>query len=487
MKICIIGSGMSGAILASELIHNKDFEILLVDVDSIDNSFNSEDKLEIYADKQLLDQETVGYGFGGTTNLWHGVLSPLDKEDLDGIDNCVDFNISSEIRASSNHISKYYKSINMEKIHEQAASKNIESFLKLDNFKYKNYYVQKLPFRSREYIKNLSNSVRNLTLIENAVGISLEFLQNIKCNSLVYSKDRITHKLNADIYIVCCGALESPRILLQSLKNKPHFLPKLGKGLIDHPHTIVGIITLPKKIFYKSHGGTSSSMLSPYRIGCTINKDVRNTKSHNHSLFFRPHLGNDHDQWRRNIKTLLKEKISYNLIKKIFLQKDFLSTIFILLSEKFGFGVYTNKIAVSVQLEHIIDEGGEIELSDKIDQFGRSVPRINRTFPKRLKDDIKAINILIERSLKNGAMYSSNKVKHSDLLSGAHHSGTCRMGTENSNSVVNKNLKVHNIDNLYVCDASVIPKIGNANLSIAISSFAIRLAKYISKKLEKNG
>ena len=37
-------------------------------------------------------------------------------------------------------------------------------------------------------------------------------------------------------------------------------------------------------------------------------------------------------------------------------------------------------------------------------------------------------------------------------------------------------------ENVYVCDASIIPKIGNANLSLTIGGFAIRLAQHLIKK-----
>ena len=39
----------------------------------------------------------------------------------------------------------------------------------------------------------------------------------------------------------------------------------------------------------------------------------------------------------------------------------------------------------------------------------------------------------------------------------AHNQGTCRMGTSADNSVVDQNLKVHTLDNVYVMDASVFP------------------------------
>jgi choline dehydrogenase len=46
-----------------------------------------------------------------------------------------------------------------------------------------------------------------------------------------------------------------------------------------------------------------------------------------------------------------------------------------------------------------------------------------------------------------------------------HHSCTCRMGASVSQSVVSPDLKVHGVDGLRVCDASVFPSLiaGNTN------------------------
>ena len=43
-----------------------------------------------------------------------------------------------------------------------------------------------------------------------------------------------------------------------------------------------------------------------------------------------------------------------------------------------------------------------------------------------------------------------------------HPVGTCRMGTD-AQSVVSPSLDVHGVQELYVCDASVMPKITSAN------------------------
>ena len=49
------------------------------------------------------------------------------------------------------------------------------------------------------------------------------------------------------------------------------------------------------------------------------------------------------------------------------------------------------------------------------------------------------------------------------------------------NGVVDENLKVFGMDNLFICDGSGFPTSGNANSSFTTSALACRLADYLTK------
>jgi choline dehydrogenase-like flavoprotein len=61
----------------------------------------------------------------------------------------------------------------------------------------------------------------------------------------------------------------------------------------------------------------------------------------------------------------------------------------------------------------------------------------------------------------------------------AHPSGTTRMGNDPATSVVDANCKVHGIEGLYVAGSSIFPTSGQANPTLMIMSFAIRLADHL--------
>ena len=68
------------------------------------------------------------------------------------------------------------------------------------------------------------------------------------------------------------------------------------------------------------------------------------------------------------------------------------------------------------------------------------------------------------------------------FTSAAHHLGTARMAADPSKGVVNANLQVFGIDNLYVCDGSVFASSGSANPSLTITALALRLGDHLLSK-----
>ena len=63
----------------------------------------------------------------------------------------------------------------------------------------------------------------------------------------------------------------------------------------------------------------------------------------------------------------------------------------------------------------------------------------------------------------------------------SHQCGTARMGTDPAGSVVDVNLKAHDLDNLYVVDASVLPTSAAVNPSLTIAALALRAGAHILK------
>src|SRR6185295_8976922 len=68
-----------------------------------------------------------------------------------------------------------------------------------------------------------------------------------------------------------------------------------------------------------------------------------------------------------------------------------------------------------------------------------------------------------------------------------HHIGTTRMSASNAptEGVVDQNLKIHGVDNMYVAGASVFCGTGLSNPTMTIITLSIRLAEYLQTQVIK--
>jgi choline dehydrogenase-like flavoprotein len=65
----------------------------------------------------------------------------------------------------------------------------------------------------------------------------------------------------------------------------------------------------------------------------------------------------------------------------------------------------------------------------------------------------------------------------------AHQAGTCRFGTDPTNSVLDINCKAHELDNLYVVDTSFFVSIGAVNPGLTTMANAIRVGEHLAERL----
>ena len=83
--------------------------------------------------------------------------------------------------------------------------------------------------------------------------------------------------------------------------------------------------------------------------------------------------------------------------------------------------------------------------------------------------------VMVERSLYLG--------KDIPISGTAHQAGTARFGADPASSVLDLDCRAHQLDNLYVTDASFFPSIGAVNPTLTIIANALRVAAHIERRL----
>jgi choline dehydrogenase-like flavoprotein len=113
-----------------------------------------------------------------------------------------------------------------------------------------------------------------------------------------------------------------------------------------------------------------------------------------------------------------------------------------------------------------------------------SYVRTNYTAYEKLKDKLKQVFV---RLGEIDGDYKDTEWNGYDLdISGmSHQNGTLRFGTDPKTSVLDLNCKTHDVENLYVVDASFFPSCGAFNPALTIAANALRVGDYVINEVLK--
>ena len=126
----------------------------------------------------------------------------------------------------------------------------------------------------------------------------------------------------------------------------------------------------------------------------------------------------------------------------------------------------------------------KVFLTEKKNEFGNLKTEVNWQLSQ---DDINEVmnlkkfidqNIMIDNRGSSTYQASSNQWKNR-LASAAHHLGTLRMSKDANTGCVDRNLKLHGFQDIFVCDGSVFPTSGNANPTMTCMALASKLGKWL--------
>lgn len=136
---------------------------------------------------------------------------------------------------------------------------------------------------------------------------------------------------------------------------------------------------------------------------------------------------------------------------------------------------YNHEVGLKIVGETLPHPDNRVQLAEETDQYGLRIARV--TFSQRENDRRLVAHALrfMRQSLE--AVGARDIWAQEDDT--AHLMGTCRMGTDPADSVVNPDGRSWDIPNLWICDGSVFPTSGGVNPSLTIQALACRTADRI--------
>jgi choline dehydrogenase-like flavoprotein len=135
---------------------------------------------------------------------------------------------------------------------------------------------------------------------------------------------------------------------------------------------------------------------------------------------------------------------------------------------------YNHYATLAVLGEILPQAQNRVELATEKDRFGLPVAKVTFGLCDNDKKLIKFAREKVEQVMwAAGAEDVVQEPRFAHLVGGA------RMGADRQTSVVDKFGRTHDVDNLFVCDGSILPTQGSANPGLTIQALAARTADYL--------
>jgi choline dehydrogenase-like flavoprotein len=293
----------------------------------------------------------------------------------------------------------------------------------------------------------------NVTLVTNATAVKLATNGSGRTvDSIVVERDGQTEQYKANLIVLACGAANTAKLLLTSRSDHhPNGLAngsdQVGRNYMFHASRAVLALSREENptVFQKTLG------LNDFYFGSDEDDfplgNIQMVGKSQAPMFRgeRPRDTKLAPQW--SLETIARHAIDF-----------WLSTEDLPLPE--------NRVTV--------DRDGRVTLAYRPTN---DVPK-DRLYHK-LRSILGKLDMHGDHLIHRFA-YMKNEIPVAGV---AHQAGTCRFGTDPATSVLDRDCKAHEVDNLYVADTSVFPSIGAVNPALTAMANAIRVGDRVLERM----
>jgi choline dehydrogenase-like flavoprotein len=489
---CVVGTGIGGGSFVVRYATGRG-DLVVVEAGGLGES-------------RLIGAESVGRDFrlpktrevslGGTGNLWRGLSSPLDPIDFTRREWIAD----SGWPIGRRELDRFYAEAgrllglpDLALLDGPSAHPAVDRRardLQFDRSVLRNrLFVLSRPPRSfRQEIRRCFSSGDDLLLLNTT---AVELITSADGSSVQTLAARAPGgdglEIAARRFVLAAGALETPRLLLNSRRHDESGLGSrhglVGRFLMDHPMGVLAQVRLPRPKRAPLYQSIRVGPAQYARSGLSLTRQQqRACRLPNHSLHLWPSLRRGIDEAFDRLRLKLVAAGAGSLTARdlaTLLANP--NGLYRLISHVVPVGAWYRYADLFFVTEQTPSAASSVRLSESKDRFGYPVARVDWSVSRQDLDSIGQFRELALAALAAGGNESTSEVEPArigeTLTSAAHHLGTARMSADQRSGVVDPDLKVWGTDNLYVCDGSVFPTAGSANPALTISALAIRLAE----------
>jgi choline dehydrogenase-like flavoprotein len=292
-------------------------------------------------------------------------------------------------------------------------------------------------------------------VLTETAALRLEVDASGEVGSIVYAaRDKVEQRLTARVYVLAGGAVENARLLLLSASREfPSGVANrsglVGKFFMSHPS--IDVVGRARENVYPYRIGFSTAMSRRFAV-----ERARATRGA-FLLEFLNSAGPTPERialasglWGDALRRRVREEFGHWL----------------------GIRVYAEQLPAAVNA---------VSLNPRVtDYFGSAAPHIHYSvgqYERRALDEAKDI---CRRTLSAAGV---TDIQVSGMSFAGHQMGTHRMGTDPARSVVDANLRAHDVPNLYLVGAGSFVTAGASPPTLTIAALAVRASEHIAGRL----
>ena len=283
------------------------------------------------------------------------------------------------------------------------------------------------------------------------------------------------HRVHAKRYVLATGGIENARVLLLSNDVVPAGLGNqndmVGRCFMEHPHlggfadiVVADLSRLPPIYREQVAVDGRNARVCYVPRGDYLRRKRRLTASFTMSV----------------VDSLGPEQVAAD--PRLAGPLDMLEAARPFLGDLPSGGV---RLGIGCACEQTPNPDSRVTLSDETDALGLRRTRLDWRLTEQERRSLIANIVDLGSELAAAGVGRMRPLLPDDGLweqrvgGGSHHMGTTRISDDPTRGVVDRNCRVHGVDNLYVAGSSVFPTSGSANPTLNIVALAYRLADHL--------
>ncbi len=527
--VCIVGGGAAGITLAIAL-SRQGKRVLLIEGGDWKELVNNDAYTGEAVSPHATTTEFRYQRLGGTTHLWGGRCVTLDSYDLKPRD----YVPNSGWPLTADELFPYYsQALDYCDAGENDFTVNAlrRKFPMFEGLKQLNGEVKELIERyslptdfAKKFGSELKLSKNILVLKETRVTTIRLNESGTSVDTIELNNGEIRQNLKVKQVVIAGGGIESTRLMLVTRQHTPsweRFDHSLGKFYACHYDLIFGSLrfnqTKPYFDFEKTVDGVyarrklqfNESFLDQHRL---LNSTFRlhfpayADPSHGSGVLSTIYLaksvlakeyqsilnhgGQEASSNKKYSAHMLNVMTDAHSVAKFGMDWIFKRQ---LAKRKLPYTLINNKngtYPLEFNSEQVPDKDNKISLLESTDSFG--MPKVKVEWRMTSQDidsgirSFELLKVLLDKTGHCSLEFDAKKLAESvssALPVGGHHIGSTRMGISDSDSIVDRNCKVHGVSNLFIASSSVFPTNGHANPTLTIVAISLKIAKDINETL----